>query len=162
MIGKRLSTLGVIAVLASSLAVFAWAKDARQGDSQDFNRRERMREERLASLSAAERTLVQSVGPLRDSLHRAVGDYAHKVHQGSPARSLVAERARITSLKSEIARLEAIDPEVTLDLLARLPPGMERMRGCQMGKPWCPKMGDGLDSTHRQRPRHAPPPPMED
>lgn len=164
---KNISSIAVVVALATGIAAFAWAKEERRPRSQDHNRSARMMEERLASLPAAEQTLAKSLRPLKDSLGGAVRDYLRKVHEGAAPRSLVAERAKILALKSEISRLEAADPETSLDLLAHLPPPIEGMRGPRRGPPPCPMMGgdnhpDGGDSAHPHCPRHAPPPPPED
>ncbi|MBK9578176.1 MAG: hypothetical protein IPO40_13955 [Fibrobacteres bacterium] len=159
---KKLSTVAVIAVLAAGITAFAWAKEEQRSPRRDDrNRVERLMEERLASLPEAEQALAKSLRPLHDSLRGVIGDYTRKVREGADARSLVAERAQITSLKSEIARLEAANPDISLDLLAHLPPpGMVHKRGPKNHRPPCPKM-DG-DSTAPHCPRHTPPPPQKD
>jgi len=105
-------------------------------------------EKRLAKLPAQEQELARKIAPLRDSLARTIGGYQHKVHKGTAARSLTAERATIRSLQAQIYALEAQNPDVTLDLLADLPgPG-----GCG------PHGGPG----HHGADSLAPPPPPED
>jgi transposase len=155
---KKLSTFAVIAVLAAGVTAFAWAKEEQRSPRrEDHNRLERLMEERMANLPEAEQALAKSLRPLHDSLRRVIGEYTRKVRDGADARSLVAERARITSLKSEIARLESANPEIALDLLAHLPPpGMEHRRGPKNDKSPCPMMSG--DSTKPHCPRHAPPP----
>jgi hypothetical protein len=121
---------------------------AHAGDSQTPPSHKELLEKKIAKLPAQEQELARKILPLRDSLMRTVGEYQHKVHKGTAARSLTAERAAIKSLQSQIYALEAQNPDVTLDLLADLPgPGGFGHHG-----------GPG----HHGADSLAPPPPPED
>lgn len=111
---------GIAFVLVTAAATVRAEKEL--GASDWHNRRERMAQERLEQLPAAEQALAREMGPLRDSLHRAIGEYSRKVGDGAQPRSLTTERTRIRDLKARLDRLEASDPETFLDLLGHMPP----------------------------------------
>ncbi|HNY31321.1 MAG TPA: hypothetical protein PKO15_10580 [Fibrobacteria bacterium] len=147
----------VLVLLSTAVAVFAWPKGDRSRGIDPRNRIDRMMEERLASLSAPEQALAKALRPLQDSLGRTLHDYARKVGEGAEPRSLTVERARIQALKAEISRLEAADPEVSLDLLAHLPPPM-LAGGRKPPRPPCPRLDD---STRPPCRHHAMPQPKD-
>jgi len=168
--------IGLAAALAAGLAVSAWAAEGKDGKGptpeqrKEFElKRQEMMEKRLAKLPAEEQKLARALEPLRDSLMHAMGDYHHKVKEGAAARSLTVERANITTLESQIQKLQAENREVWLDLLADLPgPGMGpggHGKGGPDGHHWKKdgsKGGPDCPMHHGDMGGDEPPPPPQD
>jgi hypothetical protein len=119
---NRIAKIATVALLATGLSVAAFA--ATKPDRKAFRSEQRQEflERRLAKLPADEQRLARELLPLRDSLRMAVGAYQRKVRKDSVLpRQLTAERAAIADLEARIQRLRTENPEVWLDLLARMP-----------------------------------------
>jgi|ERR1035437_4004854 hypothetical protein len=122
----------VIALFVAGLAI------AFPGDGPSPEKRKEFLEKNIAKLPVQEQDLARQIHPLRDSLFRTIGQYKRKVHDGAQARSLIAERSAIQSLRSRIYALESQNPDVTLDLMADMP------------SPFMSKEGRGGWKHHRE------------
>jgi uncharacterized protein involved in exopolysaccharide biosynthesis len=146
---RLIMTTAAVAACVAGIAI------AHSGEGPTPEQRKEFLEKRIAKLPPEEQQLARQIQPLRDSLFRTIGQYRHKVHGGTSARSLTADRGAIQSLQARIYALETQNPDVTLDLLADLPmPDMGREgRGG-----WGHRKGPMCDSLSKDG-NHAPPAP---
>jgi hypothetical protein len=159
---NRISRIGTVALLATglSVAVVAVVKSEHKGPTSE--QRKEFLEKRLAKLPSDELRLARELFPLRDSLMRVMGDYHRKVREGAEPRTLTAERSTITSVESQIQRLQTENQEVWLDLLAHMPGpdgprfGRHHKRPGKDGPGQPPPAGEGPDDGAMDDP---PPPP---
>jgi len=171
---NRTARIGLVAALAAGLSVGTWAasdngaKGPTPEQRKEFEqKRKEMMEKRISKLPPEEQKLARALEPLRDSLMRAMGDYHRKVKDGAAARSLTVERANITTLESQIQKLQAENRDVWLDLLADMPgpggpgghgkgPGHHGMKDGKGAPEDCPMHHGEKDGDE------PPPPPPED
>ncbi|HXP91685.1 MAG TPA: hypothetical protein VN931_12255 [Fibrobacteria bacterium] len=141
---RLIMSTAAVAVCVAGIAI------AHSGEGPSPEQRKEFFEKKIAKLPPEEQQLARELQPLRDSLFRTIGQYKRKVHDGTAARSLTAERGAIQSLQARIYTLETQNPDVTLDLLADLPMpfmGREGHRGWGHHKgPMCDSLSK--DGTH--------------
>jgi hypothetical protein len=138
---RLITTIAAVAACVAGIAI------AHPGEGPSPEQRKEFFEKGIAKLPAEEQQLARQLQPLRDSLFRTIGQYRHKVHEGTAARTLTTERGAIQSLQARIYTLETQNPDVTLDLLADLPMpfmGQEGPRGWGHHKgPMCDSLSKG-------------------